>query len=147
MMKTISLIFLMFALSKGCGADQQQQIKNTEVEYTANARGFYLRIVVKDQHYSVYRNRRDEQQAAVKDERMSDAQWKSLVAAFQKLNLQELPSYVGPTKKRFYDGAPNANLKVTSPEQVYESQTFDHGAPPAQIEKLINLLNALVPQS
>lgn len=146
MMKTVSLIFLMLLLGKGCGADAQKDMANTEVDYTANARGFYQRIVVKNQHYSVYKNRRDENDAAVKDQLMSEADWKSLIDEFQKLKLKELSSYEAPTKKRLYDGAPHADLKITYQDSLYQSQTFDHGAPPAQIEKLVNQLNALAPK-
>ncbi len=147
MMKTGFLFLLMLLMGKGCGSDAQKDMSNTVVDYTANARGFYQRIVVKNQHYSVYKNRRDEQEAAVKDQLLSDADWKALVEEFQKLKLQELSTYEAPTKKRLYDGAPHADLKITYHDSVYQSQTFDHGAPPIQIQKLVEKINQLAPKS
>ena len=74
---------------------------------------------------------------------ISDTDWAELVKAFGKINLDEIPKLKDPTQKRFYDGAAIANLKIKSQDKEYETTDFDHGHPPAEIEKLVNKIVAL----
>jgi hypothetical protein len=57
--------------------------------------------------------------------------------------LDEIPTLKDPTQKRFYDGAAIANLKIRYQEKNYETTDFDHGFPPAAIEKLVNKIVSL----
>jgi len=52
--------------------------------------------------------------------------------------LDSLSTFKDPTQKRFYDGAPIANMKVTYKDKEYQALDFDHGFPPIEIEKLVN---------
>jgi len=140
-MKLLSLLFLTLFVSKGCESEQQQQdIKTAVVVYTANTRGFYQRITIQDQKMSVSRQRGDETVATAK---ISDAGWKTLIAEFSKIKLEDLPNLKAPTEKRFYDGAAIGDLKVTYKGQTYESSAFDHGIPPSEIAGLVNKMVSL----
>ena len=48
-----------------------------------------------------------------------------------------------PTEKRYYDGAAHANITFESKGVKYPANGFDHGFPPAEVEKLVNLITKL----
>lgn len=141
-MKIYALILLTVLLSKGCGSDEQMDMKSAVVEYTATTRGFFQKITVKNQEFFVSKDRNSKEIG--KATKIIDEDWKELVNDFQAINLEEIPNLKAPTEKRFYDGAPIANLKITFKDKTYESQAFDHGFPPAEIEKLVKKINTLV---
>ena len=140
-MKTITLIFLTLFLSKSCTNEAQNDLTNTTIQYTANSRGFYQKVVVMNQKLTVSRDRNGSK--LPEEINISDADWTELVKAFGKINLEEIPKLKDPTQKRFYDGAAIANLKIRYQDQEYETTDFDHGHPPAEIEKLVNKIVAL----
>ena len=63
---------------------------------------------------------------------------------FKVAKLADFPKYKDPSQKRFYDGAPIANLSVTYQSKTYQTTDFDHGTPPVEIEKLVNKILSLV---
>ena len=141
-MKVLSLLFLTIFLGKGCDSEQKQHIETAVIEYSANTRGFYQKIVIQKQTIMVSRDRKgaDNPQA----EKISDADWKVLIAAFSEINLEELPNLKAPTEKRFYDGAAIGELRVTYKGKEYHTSGFDHGVPPVEIEQLVNKILSLV---
>ena len=141
-MKLFSMILLTFLFAKGCDSEAQNNIENAVVEYTANTRGFYQKIVVQNQTFSVTKLRNGLDKPMVT--KINDTDWKTIVTLFKTIKLDSLPNLKAPTDKRFYDGAAIANLKVIYKEKTYESAPFDHGTPPAAIEKLVNKINSLV---
>ena len=141
-MKIYALILLNIFLSKGCGSNEQIEMKSAVVEYTATTRGFFQKVTVKNQEVFVTKDRNSGEIGTAT--KISDADWKELINDFKDINLEEIPNLKSPTEKRFYDGAAIANLNITFKDKTYKSQSFDHGFPPAEIEKLVNKINALV---
>ncbi|MFC6877435.1 hypothetical protein ACFQZF_03630 [Flavobacterium myungsuense] len=140
-MKLLSLFFLTIFLGKGCDAQKQQDLQTTVIEYVANTRGFYKKITVQNQTVLVSKDRKgNDKPVQIK---ISDSDWKKLIADFQEINLDEVPNLKAPSEKRFYDGAAIANLKIIHKDKTYESTNFDHGNPPAEIKKLVVLINEL----
>lgn len=135
-MKIITMVFLTLFLGKSCSNEAQNDIANATIQYTANSRGFYQRMIIINQKASISRDR-DEKEVPT-EIKISDADWKELVGYFQKINLEKLPSLKDPTQKRFYDGAAIANLKIRYQDKDYETTDFDHEFPPAEIEKIVN---------
>lgn len=135
-MKILSILFLTLFLAKGCEGQTDPDLNIAKVEYTANSRGFYNNIVVENKTVSITKTRDGETVSSP----LTEEQWKELIAAFQKVDLEEIPNLIAPTQKRFYDGAAMANLKITYEGKIYESQTFDNGFPPEQIKKIVNTL-------
>ncbi|WP_233430714.1 hypothetical protein [Flavobacterium tructae] len=111
-------------------------MKATEIEYSAVSRGTYKVIVVQNKTVSVTNGRN----AQPIESKIDDFKWKQIVAEFSKINLKTIPDLKGPTQKRFHDGAALGNLKVTQNQKIYETQGFDDGYPPKEIENLVNLL-------
>lgn len=133
-MKTISLLLFTLLFSKGCVSE----MKDTVVEYTANTRGFYMKINIQNQIATVSNDRNGVEKPTVI--KIDDADWKNLVAEFQKIELDKLETYKDPTQKRFYDGAAIADLKIDYNGKTYNSMHFDHGYPPIEIEKFVKLV-------
>jgi hypothetical protein len=139
-MKILSLLFLTIFLGKGCDSAKAQDIQSAVIEYTANTRGFYQKITVKDQMVTVSKDRDgNDKPVSVK---ISDADWNELVNCFKKVKLDSLAKLKAPTEKRFYDGAAIADLKITFKDKTYESTSFDHGFPPKEIKKFVNRITA-----
>lgn len=135
-MKILSILFLTLFLTKGCEGQTNPDLNAAKVEYTANSRGFYNNIVVDNKTVSITKTRDGEPVSSA----LTEQQWKELIDAFQKVDLEEIPNLIAPTQKRFYDGAAMANLKITYKGKIYESQTFDNGFPPEQIKKIVNTI-------
>ena len=121
-MKLFSFLFLTIFLWKGCDIAKAQDLQNVVIEYTANTRGFYQQITVKNQMLTVSKNRDGNDKLVAK--KISDADWKELVESFKTMELDSLSRLKAPTEKRFYDGAAIANLKITYKDKTYETGTF-----------------------
>lgn len=141
-MKIISLIFLTIFLGRSCDNEQKADIESAIVEYTANTRGFYQKIVIQNQTVSVYRDRKET--ALPVTEKISAADWKELVTMFQEIDLEGLQSLKAPSEKRYYDGAAIGNLKVDYKEKTYQTDGFDHGTPPLEIARFVTKITSLV---
>jgi hypothetical protein len=140
-MKTISLILLSLFLGKSCNNQSQKDITNTVIQYTANTRGYHLKIIILNQKATISQGIGTDNPSV--EMAISDTDWKALISEFQKVNLEEIPNLKDPTQKRFYDGAAIANLKIRYQDKNYETVAFDHGFPPAAIEKLVNKIVSL----
>ena len=135
-MKILSLLLLLMVIGTGCSSQKKTDMTSTVIEYSAMSRGYFKKIVVQNQSVSVI-NGRDVQAV---ENKIDDAKWKQIVAEFEKINLESIPTLKAPTEKRFYDGAAIGNLKITQNQKTYETPGFDNGFPPKEIEKLVNLL-------
>ena len=139
-MKLLSLLFLTIFLGKGCDDATAQDLQNTVIEYTANTRGYYQKITIKNQIVTVSKDRNNNDKAI--STKISDADWLALINDFKEVKLETLKDLKAPTEKRFYDGAAIANLKITYKDKDYETTSFDHGFPPKEIKKLVDKINS-----
>lgn len=139
-MKLFTMIFLSLFLGKSCEGQTKNDLKTAVLEYTANTRGFYQKIQIYDQKVTISKDRSgNDLPEAMK---ISDKDWKELVAYFETINLDSLPTLKAPTEKRFHDGAAIADLKVVYKDKTYQTEAFDHGYPPEAIKKLITKINS-----
>ena len=140
-MKLLSMLFLTIFLGKSCDAERKQEIDTAVIEYTATTRGFYQQITVQNQKFTVTKDRDGNEKLAQQD--ISKSDWKKIIEAFQEVDLDGMQDLKGPTEKRFYDGAAIANIKITYKGKSYETNGFDHGNPPIEIEKLVRKITLL----
>ncbi len=138
-MKTATLFLLVILLGKGCKDEATKDMNAAVIEYTANTRGFYGNVTIQNKTVLISRDR-DTKADASTALQIPDSDLKELVTAFQEINLEEMPNLKSPTEKRFYDGAAIADLQITYQGKTYQSQSFDHGHPPVEIERLVNKL-------
>lgn len=123
-----------------------ENIQNTTqesmiVEYEALSRGFYSKIIFQNNQISISKDR-DNQEIPEKTA-ISKADQTEIANLLKNLKPESLPDLIGPTEKRFYDGAAHANLKITQNGKSYQTQGFDAGFPPKEIEKLVTKLVSL----
>ena len=135
-MRILSLLLVVMFIGTGCSSQKKTDMTSTVIEYSAMSRGYFKKIVVQNQSVSVI-NGRD---VKAVENKIDYAKWKQIVAEFEKINLESIPTLKAPTEKRFYDGAAIGNLKITQNQKTYETPGFDNGFPPKEIEKLVNLL-------
>ena len=135
-MKILTLLFLTVFLGKSCSGQTIADLKTAVIEYNAQSRGIYQKVLVENQTVYVTKKRGDK----AFEVKISDADWKALATEFQKVDLEGIPNLKAPTEKRFYDGAAIANLKITYQGKTYETKGFDHGYPPSEIKKLVTKL-------
>ncbi len=138
-MKIVAIMMVIMLFGKGCKDDVQKDMNSAVIEYTANTRGFYGNVVIQNKTVLISRDRNSKADIATAV-KLSDSELKELVTAFQEVNLEEIPNLKSPTEKRFYDGAAIADLVITYQGKTYQSQAFDHGNPPVEIERLVNKL-------
>lgn len=64
--------------------------------------------------------------------------WSILNKLLNDIDVEHLDALKAPTDKRLYDGAAHATLFVIKGDVSMMTPTFDHGAPPQEIEVLVN---------
>lgn len=139
-MKILSLLFLTIFLGKSCDSARAQEIDTAIIEYEANTRGSYQKIIVKNQTVTISKDRDGYDKPEPK--KISDADWKELVECFKTVELDSLAKLKAPTEKRFHDGAAIASLKINYKDKTYETTSFDHGFPPKEIKKFVNKITS-----
>ena len=139
-MKKGIVLLLSILVFAGCSGQKKATDSTIKVEYKAYSRGFYQVVTIENQMVFITKTR-DEKPVAFK---IPIADWKSLNMVIQELDLESLSQLKAPTEKRLFDGAAIANLKITKQGKTYESQSFDHGYPPAETEKIVNKILSFV---
>lgn len=112
------------------------------IYYDAISRGFVLATKVENKILYVSRER-DFKEYSEKIE-ISDADWKVISALAIAVDLEKVKDMKWPTEQRYYDGAPHANITFEAKGVKYPANGFDHGHPPAEVEKLVNKILSLV---
>ena len=136
------MILLTIFMAKGCSQVSNKDFENTVIQYTANTRGFYQKITIQNQEVSVSKVRDEEGKGVTT--KISDADWKKLGDLFSKIELDKLSTYVGPTQKRFHDGAAMADMIIIYKDKEYQTTTFDHETAPVEIADFVNKVVSLV---
>ena len=146
-MKIITLLATLLFVCTSCNSKKVAVASNNEnyetlvIQYEANTRGFYQKLIVQNHSISSTNDRNGVKAPIV--QKISDADWNALISEFNKVDLDGLPNLKAPTEKRFYDGAAIAGLKITFKGKTFETMNFDHGFPPMEIQKLVEIVNSL----
>lgn len=145
-MRTVSLLWaFLFALAS-CNSQKNTvgstiKMKDIEIQYEANTRGFYQKLVLKNATISSTKDRKGIEIPIVQP--VSKTDWNAFKDEINKVDFENLPNLKSPTEKRFYDGAAIANLKITYKGKTYQTTDFDHGFPPMQIKRVVEMVNLL----
>ncbi len=102
-------------------------------EYSTVSRGTYKLITINKKQISII-SKRD---ATPIIKRCSELEWGKLIDAVKTLNIENISNLKAPSEKRLFDGALIANLTIQYNGETYESASFDHGNPPAEIERIV----------
>ena len=133
-MKVLTMIFLSFFLSRSCDSQLNNEMKNTAIDYQALSRGYFLNITIQDDKLSII----DKRDAKPREYKLTKNDWKELANLYKFVKVEKLPTFKAPTEKRFYDGAAIATLRITYEGKTYETEAFDHGNPPLEIQKFVD---------
>jgi len=139
-MKLISCFLLSLFLSKGCVNQSKQDFSKSTLTYTAETRGFYMQITIKDKELRITKDR--ETRLPSVQLQLSKEQQKKVLSYLKAIDVPNLSQLKAPTEKRFYDGAAIGNLSVSHNGETYGTSGFDHGNPPVEIEQLVTFMNA-----
>lgn len=145
-MRIVSLLSVLLFVLGSCnsqknGVGTSFEMKDIEIQYEANTRGFYNKLILKNATISSTNDREGKENPIV--QKVSEVDWNALIQELNKVDLENLSNLKAPTEKRFYDGAAIANLKITYKGKIYQSSDFDHGFPPMQIKRVVEIVNLL----
>ena len=73
--------------------------------------------------------------------------WQSLTQQIGDLPLASLPKIPILSKKHQVDAALHATLTIVASDSTYTSDTFDHNAPPVQLQPIVDSLYHQIPAS
>lgn len=125
------------------GKETVKQIQEVPtIYYEATSRGFILATKIENQVLYVSRER-DFKEYPEKIQ-ISEADWNEISALAKAIDLDKVKDMKWPTEQRYYDGAPHANIIFEWNGVKYPANGFDHGYPPAEVEKLVNKIMKLV---
>ena len=133
-----TLILTLFACS---GSKSYTKDGIPTIFYEANTRGFFLALKVENQVLYTS-NERDFKEYSNKIQ-ISDTDWKEISELAKAVDLEKVKDLKWPTEKRYYDAAAFANIIFESKGVKYPANGFDHGFPPAEIEKLVTKITKL----
>ncbi|WP_438710650.1 DUF4377 domain-containing protein [Aquimarina muelleri] len=116
------------------------QDKIMHIEYESLSRASFLQIKISKNliEKTADRNLKD-----FNSKNCSKEDWKTILSLLKSIDVEKIDALKSPTEKRLFDGAPHAQLKITSTTKTYTSNGFDHGNPPQEIEPLITTMLAL----
>lgn len=135
-MKALYTLGLTLIFIAGCASARKAQLTDAAIEYKAVTRGRHLNVNYKNDTLSWYSGRG---MATGGSRKILTAEEKeSLLRLLDNVKLEELKNFKAPTDARMYDGAMIADLKIVVKDSAYESSSFDHGKPPAEIADFVN---------
>lgn len=137
-MRIIFALIFAFLLSN-CSSKSTTKMEEPIISYEALSRGFYMKAEIKGSEMNLSKDR----SSKLEKVSLRESDVKELQKAFEKIDLNEIENYKGPTEKRFYDGAAIANLTISYQGKMYNSQSFDHGNPPLELADFINKIVSL----
>lgn len=145
-MKIVSFLSVFLFVLGSCNSQKSavgmnNKMNGIEIQYEANTRGFYQKLVLKNALISSSKDRDGIENPIV--QKISEMEWNVLLEEINKLDLEHLPNLKSPTNKRAYDGAAIANLKIIYKGKTYQTSHFDHGFPPMEIKTVVEMVNLL----
>lgn len=128
-------IFMVFTSSR-CNPEHIKSMEDAIIEYEATTRGFYFACTIKNKTL-IKIVERDGKEIPIG---LTQTELQNLATAFEEINLEQLEELEASSEKRKYDAAPHATLRVSKDGKLFQTKSFDHGNPPKEIKKFIELL-------
>ncbi len=125
----------------GCASSAlRQQSADISIEYRAITRGRSVKAILTQDTLKSQSRGFSENSL---DKPMPKGDWDNLISELEKVNLDNMHALAAPSTKHQYDGAMGATLTVKVADKEYQTVTFDHGNPPAEIVALVNKITTL----
>jgi hypothetical protein len=140
-MKKLMPVLLVVIAFFGCASSAlKQQSSDITIEYRALTRGRNVHAMLTHENLKSHSKGRIENAV---DKPMPREDWDTLISELEKVDLEKLHALPAPSTKHQYDGAMGATLTVKVADKEYQTVTFDHGNPPAEIEALVTKITKL----
>ena len=140
-MKKLMPILLIAVAFFGCASSAlKQQSSDISIEYRAITRGRNVHAMLTKDSVKGYSKGRIENSV---DKAMPKEEWDGVLTELEKVDLDKMQALPAPSTKHQYDGAMGATLTVKVADKIYQTVTFDHGNPPAEIAALVNKITTL----
>ena len=118
----------------GTNSLHTETIKSVELSYRTRGMQQFLHIS------------RDSIEVKINDKishyKTTKTQWQNILKTFQKVKLNNITKLKRPSSKSSYDGALMAQLMVVTNRKEYNSVSFDHDTPPAELVKIIDAMKS-----
>ena len=118
----------------GSNSIHTETIKSVELSYRTRGMQQFLYIT------------RDSVEVKINDKishyKTTKIQWKNILKIIQKVRLSSISTLKRPSSKSSYDGALMAQLMVVTNRKEYNSVSFDHDTPPAELVKIIDTMKS-----
>ena len=112
-------------------------ILESKLHYEISTRGTYKKISIENQKMYLAKSTENIGEEVT----VSSEDWKEIITLFEAVNLEKIKGITSETSKRASDRVYHARFKVENKGKKYETNEFDHGNPPKEIEKLINKIS------
>ncbi|WP_026836719.1 hypothetical protein [Gillisia sp. JM1] len=135
-MKLILLLLFPILMAETCSQNNEQ---NNEIsfKYEMMTRGSRTNYALTQEDIKVVRNMGGETKAS---EKMTSKDWENLLEKMEEIDVPNISKLKPPSDKRTFDGAAHAILTIKKGDEVYRSNSFDHGNPPSELKSLVKAI-------
>jgi hypothetical protein len=141
-MKRFFILFTATLLHFACSETKSVVVETVPtIYYEASTRGYFLSLKVENKVIYIYKDRNSKEYSDKLV--LSEEEWSEISILVKAVDLEKVKDLKWPTEKRYYDGAAFANIIFESKGVKYQANGFDHGFPPAEIEKLVTKITKL----
>ncbi len=113
----------------------KENYKKILVTYQVQSRGMYEYIQISESDVKISSDRNLKN---IKSYNCEAKDWEAIERMMKSIDEEEFQKLKAPTDKRLYDGAAHATLSIIRGDVEWMTPSFDHGAPPKEIEALVN---------
>ncbi len=135
-MKLILVLLFPILMAETCSQNNEQN-KEISFTYETMTRGSRVNYTLTQEDIKVVRNMGGETKAS---EKMTSKDWENLMEKMEEIDVPNISKLKPPSDKRTFDGAAHAILTIKKGDEVYRSNSFDHGNPPSQLKSLVKAI-------
>jgi len=135
-MKFILILLFPVLMAETCSQNMEQ---NKEITFTYEmiTRGSRAHYTLTKEEINVVKKMGTETTAS---EKMTSKEWDMLMDKMKEIDVPNINKLKPPSDKRIFDGAAHAILTIKVGEEIYKSNSFDHGNPPSTLKPLVKAI-------
>lgn len=135
-MKFLLILLFPVLMAETCSQNIKQD-KEITFTYEMITRGSRAHYTLNKEEIKVVKNMGTEIKAS---EQMTSKEWEVLMEKMKDIDVPKIHKLKPPSDKRTFDGAAHAILTIKIGEEVYKSNSFDHGNPPSDLKPLVKAI-------
>ncbi len=135
-MKLIFVLLFPILMAETCSQNNEQN-KEISFAYETMTRGSRANYILTKDDIKVVRNLGGETKAS---EKMTSKDWDNLIEKMKEIDVANISKLKPPSDKRTFDGAAHAILTIKKGDEVYKTNSFDHGNPPSELKSLVKAI-------